>query len=182
MLFLTEGLLLRQMIEDPLLGNYNVIILDEIHERHLSCDFLLGAIKCLLSRRRDNLKVILMSATVNCELFSSYFGSCPVVKVPGRLFPIKVEYFPVEKFALLKSSSKISPEPYLKLLKHIDTSCPESERGDVLIFLSGFQEIENVGETLKSYAEHTGKWIVLYLHSRLSVSEQDKVRLFFISI
>lgn len=175
MLFLTEGLLLRQMIEDPLLGSYNVIILDEIHERHLSCDFLLGAIKCLLNRRRDNLKVILMSATVNCDLFSSYFGNCPVVKVPGRLFPIKVEYFPVEKFALLKTTSKISPEPYLKLLKHIDTGCPESERGDVLIFLSGFQEIENVGETLKSYAEQTGKWIILYLHSRLSVSEQDKV-------
>lgn len=126
MLFMTEGLLLRQMIEDPSLDTYNVIILDEIHERHLSCDFLLGAIKCLLNRRKDNLKVILMSATVNCELFSQYFGNCPVVKVPGRLFPIKVEYFPVEKFALLKSTAKVNPEPFLKLLRHIDSTYSET--------------------------------------------------------
>lgn len=126
MLFMTEGLLLRQMIEDPSLGTYNVIILDEIHERHLSCDFLLGAIKCLLNRRKDNLKVILMSATVNCELFSQYFGNCPVVKVPGRLFPIKVEYFPVEKFALLKTTAKVNPEPFLKLLRHIDSTYSET--------------------------------------------------------
>lgn len=123
---MTEGLLLRQMIEDPSLDTYNVIILDEIHERHLSCDFLLGAIKCLLNRRKDNLKVILMSATVNCELFSQYFGNCPVVKVPGRLFPIKVEYFPVEKFALLKSTAKVNPEPFLKLLRHIDSTYSET--------------------------------------------------------
>lgn len=129
-LFLTEGLLLRQMIEDPYLSAYNIIILDEIHERHLSCDFLLGAIKCLLNRRGDNLKVILMSATVNCDLFSKYFGNCPVVKVPGRLYPIKVEYFPVEKSTLFKSSAKISPEPYLKLLRHIDSSYSESGKSE----------------------------------------------------
>ena len=126
LLFLTEGLLLRLMIEDPFLSNFNIIILDEIHERHLSCDFLLGAIKCLLNRKKDSLKVILMSATVNCELFSKFFGNCPVIKVPGRLYPIKVEYFPIEKFALLKSSAKINPEPYLKLLRHIDSTYNEN--------------------------------------------------------
>lgn len=114
------------MIEDPLLSNYNIIILDEVHERHLSCDFLLGAIKCLLNKRKNDLKVILMSATVNCELFSNYFGNCPVVKVPGRLYPIKTEYFPVKTFDSLRKTSKINPEPYLKLLQFIDDKFPSS--------------------------------------------------------
>lgn len=174
-LFMTEGLLLRQMIENPTLSNYNVIILDEIHERHISCDFLLGAIKCLLNHRKGDLKVILMSATVNCELFSKYFGKCPVIKVPGRLYPIKLEYYPIDKFALSSKNSRINPEPYLKLLKHIDDNFLDSERGDVLVFLSGYLEIETVGETLKAYADQTGKWIILYLHSTLSIAEQDKV-------
>lgn len=123
---MTEGLLLRQMIENPTLSNYNVIILDEIHERHISCDFLLGAIKCLLNHRKGDLKVILMSATVNCELFSKYFGKCPVIKVPGRLYPIKLEYYPIDKFALSSKNSRINPEPYLKLLKHIDDNFLDS--------------------------------------------------------
>ena len=136
-LFVTEGLLLRQMITDPLLTAYNVIILDEIHERHTSCDFLIGAIKCLLSRRND-LKVILMSATINCDLFSSYFDQCPVVKVPGRLYPIEVEYYPMNKnnhskmFSLLKNnpdphqvtSQRIDPKPYLEILQRIDAIYP----------------------------------------------------------
>lgn len=176
-LFLTEGLLLRQMIDDPLLGNYNVIIIDEIHERHLFCDFLLGAIKCLLSKRRHDVKVILMSATVNCQLFSDYFGACPIIKVPGRLYPIQTEYFPLEKLKVStkSNSTKINPEPYLKLLNYIDDKYPSTERGDVLVFLSGFMEIETVGEVLKNYATQNERWIILCLHSSLSVSEQDKV-------
>src|SRR5699024_9050892 len=109
------------MIDDPLLSNYNIIILDAIHERHLSCDFLLGALKCLLNRRKDDIKVILMLATVNCCLFSHYFGNGPVVKVPGRLYPINTEYFPVSSFNLLKSTTaKVNPDPYLKILQYID--------------------------------------------------------------
>ncbi|KAK8759869.1 hypothetical protein V5799_028865 [Amblyomma americanum] len=80
MLFLTEGLLLRQIAGDAMLKDYNVIILDEIHERHLTCDFLLGVVKCLMQHRND-LKVILMSATINIQLFSQYFYNCPVVQV-----------------------------------------------------------------------------------------------------
>lgn len=110
------------MIENPLLSNYQVIILDEIHERHLSSDFLLGAIKCLLHKRKNDLKVILMSATVNCDLFSKYFGNCHVIKVPGRLYPIKVEYFQPEKINVFKlNSSKINTDPYLKILQLIDS-------------------------------------------------------------
>ena len=77
-LFLTEGLLLRQISGDAGLNNYDVIVLDEVHERHLHGDFLLGAIRCLVLQRPE-LKVILMSATINIKLFSDYFGGteCP---------------------------------------------------------------------------------------------------------
>ena len=71
-LFITEGLMLRQVSADPLLSTYNVIILDEVHERHLTIDFLLGIMKCLLLQRPNDLKVILMSATINVGLFSNY--------------------------------------------------------------------------------------------------------------
>ena len=75
--------MLRQMGTDPLLQQYSVIVIDEVHERHIQTDFLLGVVKCLL-RQRDDLKLVLMSATINIELFSSYFDSAPIVKV-GRL-------------------------------------------------------------------------------------------------
>ena len=71
-LFLTEGLLLRQVSTDPSLMAYDVIVLDEVHERHLHADFLLGVVKCLVQLRPD-LKVILMSATINIKLFQDYF-------------------------------------------------------------------------------------------------------------
>lgn len=87
--FLTVGLLLRQIQREPTLPQYQVLIVDEVHERHLHNDFLLGVLRRLLPRRPD-LKVILMSATINISLFSSYFSQAPVVQVPGRLFHITV--------------------------------------------------------------------------------------------
>ena len=92
-LFLTEGVLLRQCASDPLLMQYDVMILDEVHERHITCDFLLGILKAMI-RDRPQLKLVLMSATVNHELFSRYFDSCTVVKVPGRMYPVEVIYRP----------------------------------------------------------------------------------------
>ena len=74
------GLLLRQMSEDQHLKQYNVIVIDEVHERHIHTDFLLGVLKCLL-HHRDDLKLVLMSATINIDLFSGYFDDAPVIKV-----------------------------------------------------------------------------------------------------
>lgn len=89
LLFMTEGLLLRQIQQDASLGQYQVLIVDEVHERHLHCDFLLGVLRSLLPLRTD-LRLVLMSATINIKLFSSYFNDAPVLQVPGRLFPIQV--------------------------------------------------------------------------------------------
>ena len=79
-LFITEGVLLRQIQTDPDLEQYNLIVVDEVHERHVFTDFLLGILKCLTKKRPD-LKVILMSATINIDLFSNYFEEAVVIKV-----------------------------------------------------------------------------------------------------
>ncbi len=185
-LFLTEGLLLRQLSSDPLLTQYEVVIVDEVHERHLSCDFLLGLLRNVLYRRPD-LKLVLMSATINTQLYSSYFSDCPIVQVPGRLFPIETHFLPQddepalallardEKVHAVLKSAKLNPLPYLKLLERIDHEYPSNERGDALVFLSGTNEISQLAEALSAFAERTRRWIVLELHSALSVNEQEKV-------
>uniref|UniRef100_G3U5S1 Probable ATP-dependent RNA helicase DHX34 n=1 Tax=Loxodonta africana TaxID=9785 RepID=G3U5S1_LOXAF len=172
--FLTVGLLLRQIQREPSLPQYQVLIVDEVHERHLHNDFLLGVLRRLLPQRPD-LKVVLMSATINIALFSSYFGGAPVVQVPGRLFPITIVYQPPEVEPATAKSEKLDPRPFLRVLEAIDNKYPPEERGDLLVFLSGMAEISAVLEAAQTYASHTQRWVVLPLHSTLSVADQDKV-------
>lgn len=173
-LFLTEGLLLRQIEIDPSLKQYNVILIDEVHERHIHTDFLLGVIKCILHQRSD-LKLVLMSATINIELFSGYFDNAPVCKVPGRLYPIQLQYIPKDASEVAEKKDRLDPSPYMRILQLIDHKYPPTERGDVLIFLSGMSDIMAVVEAAKEYAQKVKSWIVLPLHSALSIAEQDKV-------
>ncbi|XP_067412662.1 LOW QUALITY PROTEIN: probable ATP-dependent RNA helicase DHX34 [Emydura macquarii macquarii] len=174
--FLTEGLLLRQAQREPALPGYQVLIADEVHERHLHSDFLLGVLRRLLPTR-PQLKLVLMSATINIRLFAGYFGGAPVVQVPGRLFPITVVYQPIpqEEAAASRKPERLDPRPYLRVLQAIDHKYPPEERGDLLIFLSGVAEIGSVLEAAQTYATHTQRWVVLPLHSTLSIAEQDKV-------
>eukprot|EP00794_Sanderia_malayensis_P005629 gene5629-6325_t len=175
-LFLTEGLLLRQFQTDPDLTQYSVVVVDEVHERHLNGDFLLGVLRCLLQQRKD-LKLVLMSATININLFTSYFQGAPVIQVPGRLYPISVQYVPhfVEPCDKTGKTERLDPSPYLKIMQLIDKKYPSNERGDLLIFMSGMAEIEVVIEAANEYATKTQKWIILPLHSSLSIEDQDKV-------
>ncbi|XP_063697523.1 probable ATP-dependent RNA helicase DHX34 [Culicoides brevitarsis] len=175
-LFITEGLLLRQLSVEENLEQYSVLILDEVHERNLFGDFLLGICKCLL-RARPDLKLVLMSATINLKLFSDYFAEeqAHVIEVPGRLYPIKLHYMPVFKDVGSKRSSRIDPQPYISIMSLIDQKYPKEEKGDLLIFLSGLNEITTVEEAAKAYAEKNKNWIILPLHSQLAIAEQDKV-------
>ncbi|KAL0972695.1 hypothetical protein UPYG_G00193600 [Umbra pygmaea] len=174
LLFLTEGLLLRHIQADGALEQYQVLIVDEVHERHLHCDFLLGVLRSLLLCRPD-LRLVLMSATINIKLFSDYFNSAPVLQVPGRLFPIQVMYQPIPAEEQPSRSEKLDPRPYLRVLQGIDQRYPPEERGDLLLFLSGVAEISTILEACQAYANHTKRWIVLPLHSTLSLAQQDKV-------
>ncbi|GAX84032.1 hypothetical protein CEUSTIGMA_g11456.t1 [Chlamydomonas eustigma] len=89
--FMTEGILLRMMATDPQLSSFDVVIIDEVHERHLNTDFLLALLRAVLLQRPE-LRVVLMSATISFQAYSDYFGGAPVIQVPGRLYPIQLEY------------------------------------------------------------------------------------------
>ncbi|KAJ1544680.1 DEAH (Asp-Glu-Ala-His) box polypeptide 34, partial [Nowakowskiella sp. JEL0078] len=174
------------MNRDKTLSAYNVIIVDEVHERNMTGDFLLGVLKQVLRRRKD-LRVVLMSATINANLFAKFFNA-PIVEIPGRMFPVSIEYHPVTSeedknlvqrkphdSAIPARPDSAGSAPYLRLLERIDSTIPINERGDVLIFLPGMKEIISVADSLREYAAFTKKWIVLPLHSTLSISDQEKV-------
>uniref|UniRef100_A0A9J7ZQX4 DEAH (Asp-Glu-Ala-His) box polypeptide 34 n=1 Tax=Cyprinus carpio carpio TaxID=630221 RepID=A0A9J7ZQX4_CYPCA len=152
---------------------YQVLIVNEVHERHLHCDFLLRVLHSLLPLSPD-LRLVLMSATINIKLFSSSFNSAPVLQVPGRLFPIQVSsQHPL--LCQVSRSEKLDPRPYLHVLQGTDQRYPPEERGDLLLFLSGVAEISSIQEACQTFATHTQHWIVLPLHSTLSLAQQDTV-------
>ena len=87
--YMTEGVLLRELLNTADLDKYSCIIMDEAHERSLHTDVLMGLIKRVVARRRD-LKLIVTSATMNAEKFSDFFGSVPIFNIPGRTFPVEI--------------------------------------------------------------------------------------------
>ncbi|KAI9309287.1 P-loop containing nucleoside triphosphate hydrolase protein [Cunninghamella echinulata] len=194
-LFLTEGLLLRQYAMDNTLSMYDVIVVDEVHERHMMGDFLIAILKKLKSIRND-LYIVLMSATINTELFASYFDA-PTLMVPGKMYDVKVHYWQnrrhgddshlvneqefkkrqasIIKQSIPSKSDRLDPAPYLNIMSHIDSNFSTNERGDLLIFMSGINEIMALEEQLRIYSEKTKKWIILILHSSVAIDDQEKI-------
>ncbi|MCO5590923.1 hypothetical protein L7F22_044899 [Adiantum nelumboides] len=128
--YLTDGMLLREAMTDPLLERYAVIILDEAHERTLATDLLFGLLKEVL-RKRPDLKLVVMSATLEAEKFQSYFDGAPLMRVPGRLHPVEVLYTQEPEKDYLDAAIRTV------LQIHIYEA-----PGDVLLFLTGEEEIE----------------------------------------
>ena len=87
--YLTDEMLLREAMTDPLLDNYGVVILDEAHERTLATDILMGLIKQIAKKRRD-LKIIVMSATLDAGKFQTYFDKAPLLNIPGSTHPVEI--------------------------------------------------------------------------------------------
>ncbi|TYJ43288.1 hypothetical protein E1A91_A03G143000v1 [Gossypium mustelinum] len=136
--YLTDGVLLRESLSNPELNQYSVIILDEAHERSLNTDILLGLMKRLVRRRASNLKVLITSATLDGEKVSKFFSDCPLLTVPGKLFPVEIFYSKERPISYLESS--------LKTAMDIHVREPE---GDILIFMTGQDDIEKLVSKLE---------------------------------
>lgn len=141
--YCTDGLLLREILTDPLLSRYSVVILDEAHERTLRTDILLGMLRDIQQKRKD-LKVIVMSATLDAERFSAYFGGAPILYIAGRQFPVTTYYATEPQSDYLDSA-------HLAVLQIHTETAPMS--GDILVFLSGQEDIENVERLLRDSSQ-----------------------------
>ncbi|WP_394754141.1 ATP-dependent RNA helicase HrpA [Crenothrix sp.] len=166
---MTDGILLAESQNDPYLNQYDTIIIDEAHERSLNIDFLLGYMKWLLPKRPD-LKLIVTSATIDTERFSTHFDNAPIIEVSGRTYSVDTRYRPIE--IKEEEEDETSDDLQNAILDAVDELYRDL-RGDVLIFLSGEREIRETTESLKKH--HPSKYDILPLYSKLSVSEQERV-------
>ncbi|MFA5824598.1 MAG: ATP-dependent RNA helicase HrpA [Gallionellaceae bacterium] len=164
---MTDGILLAEIHHDPLLRNYDTIIIDEAHERSLNIDFLLGYLRQMLPRRPD-LKLIITSATLDAERFSKHFSGAPVLQVTGRTYPVEVRYRPPQQ-----NEEGDLQDVAQAICSALDELSIGGLRGDVLVFLPGEREIREAAEALRKH-QHKGIEI-LPLFSRLSIAEQDRV-------
>jgi len=160
---MTDGILLAETQTDPLLRQYDTILIDEAHERSLNIDFLLGYLRQLLPKRPD-LKVIVTSATLDAERFSKHFGGAPVIEVSGRLYPIETRFRPFDE----RKDADLNDA--------IVDAVDEAHRtgpGDVLVFLPGEREIREAAEALRKH--HPPGLEVLPLFARQTAVEQARV-------
>ena len=162
---LTDGMLLAQTQGDRELLEYDTIIIDEAHERSLNIDFLLGYLRRLLERR-DDLRVIVTSATIDTARFSEHFGGAPVIEVGGRTWPVEIRYRPPAE----------DDDEREAMVRAIVEACDEASAqgdGDILVFLPGEREIRETSRALRRH--HPPNTEILALYARLSVEEQQRV-------
>ncbi|XP_024041099.1 probable pre-mRNA-splicing factor ATP-dependent RNA helicase DEAH4 isoform X3 [Citrus clementina] len=167
--YLTDGVLLREILSNPDLSPYSVIILDEAHERSLNTDILLGLVKRLVNLRASKLKILITSATLDGEKVSKFFSNCPTLNVPGKLYPVEILH------------SKERPTSYLEsaLKTAIDIHVREPE-GDVLIFMTGQDDIEKLVSKLEDKIQSLDEGscmdaVILPLHGSLPPEMQVRV-------
>ena len=165
---MTDGILLAETQGDPLLSEYNCIIIDEAHERSLNIDFLLGYLKTLLAKRKD-LKFIITSATIDTQTFSRAFNDAPIIEVSGRLYPVEVIYAPFDA-----DSEERGDITYVDAaVRAAETALCEPGNGDILIFMPGERDIRETCDLLEGRFGREAEIIPLF--GLLSAADQQRV-------
>lgn len=174
---MTDGILLAEIQQDRFLNRYEVLIIDEAHERSLNIDFLLGFLKQLLPKRPD-LKLIITSATIDLEKFSKHFDNAPIVSVSGRTFPVVTEYMPLLETSKEKDSTNSVDflidgvvDAVAKL--YSENNSAAYEHNDVLVFLASEREIRETATAFRK--RKIANTEILPLYARLRHSEQVKI-------
>jgi ATP-dependent helicase HrpB len=161
--FVTEGVLTRRLLADPMLRGIGAVLLDEFHERHLQADLALALLRRLQRRQRPDLKLVVMSATIDAAPVASFLGDCPVIRAEGRLHQVSVEH-------IARPDTRPLSEQVLSAVKGLIAS---GIGGDILVFLPGAAEIRSAMSACQDVAS-SADLVLVPLHGQLSMEEQDR--------
>lgn len=159
--FVTEGILTRRLLSDPTLKGVTTVVLDEFHERHLESDLALALLN-RLQRTRSDLRIVVMSATLDAAPIAQFLGECPTVRSEGKLFELAIAHLPY------------TPKPLeVQVREALELLIREQPAGDILVFLPGAAEIRRAMRECGAVARRAGL-LMLPLHGSLSPKEQDR--------